>query len=84
MSDIVVIFEPIPTIEVIVEKAPDVVVEFPSSQGVSGIQGKSAYEIAVENGFIGDEQAWLSSLEVEWMFDNYPDDLLAGYQIAKL
>ena len=37
MSDIVVIFEPIPTIEVTVEKAPDVVVEFPSSQGVSGV-----------------------------------------------
>lgn len=35
MSDIVVIFEPIPTIEVVIEKAPDVVVEFPSSQGAS-------------------------------------------------
>lgn len=49
MSDIVVIFEPIPTIEVIIEKAPDVVIEFPSSQGVSGL---SAYQIAVENGFV--------------------------------
>lgn len=84
MSDIVVIFEPIPTIEVIVEKAPDVVIEFPSSQGASGPPGKSAYELAVENGFVGTEEQWLASLEVEWMFDNYPDDLLASYQIAKL
>ena len=39
MSDIVVIFEPIPTIEVTVEKAPDVVVEFPASQWASWING---------------------------------------------
>lgn len=28
-----------------------------------GSDGKSAYEIAVENGFIGDESAWLASLK---------------------
>lgn len=32
------------------------------SGGGSGASGKSAYEIAVENGFEGDEQEWLDSL----------------------
>ena len=31
--------------------------------GRSGDDGKSAYEIAVENGFEGDEEAWLESLK---------------------
>lgn len=30
-----------------------------------GADGKSAYEIAVDNGFEGDEQAWLESLKGE-------------------
>ena len=30
-----------------------------------GAAGKSAYEIAVDNGFEGDEQAWLESLKGE-------------------
>ena len=33
--------------------------------GGAGADGKSAYEIAVENGFEGDEQAWLESLKGE-------------------
>jgi hypothetical protein len=33
------------------------------SGGGSGADGKSAYEIAVENGFVGDETAWLLSLK---------------------
>ena len=32
-------------------------------EGHGFIQGKSAYEIAVENGFVGTEQEWLESLE---------------------
>lgn len=28
-----------------------------------GAPGKSAYEIAVENGFVGSEKEWLESLE---------------------
>lgn len=32
------------------------------SGGSGGADGKSAYEIAVDNGFEGDEQAWLDSL----------------------
>lgn len=38
----------------------------------AGIQGKSAYEVAVENGFKGTEQEWLESLKGET-----PD--LSGY-----
>lgn len=33
--------------------------------GVPGRPGKSAYEIAVENGFVGTEQEWLESLQGE-------------------
>src|SRR5690625_4692758 len=33
--------------------------------GGAGEPGKSAYEIAVEQGFEGDEQAWLESLKGE-------------------
>src|SRR5690625_2440394 len=33
------------------------------SGGDVGEPGKSAYEIAVDNGFEGDEQAWLESLK---------------------
>lgn len=34
-------------------------------QSVENIAGKSAYEIAVDNGFIGTEQDWLKSLQGE-------------------
>lgn len=33
--------------------------------GGGGSAGKSAYEIAVDNGFEGDEEAWLESLKGE-------------------
>src|SRR5699024_2467715 len=35
------------------------------SGGGAGEPGKSAYEIAVEHGFEGDEQAWLESLKCD-------------------
>ena len=38
---------------------------FISGGGGAGQPGKSAYEIAVEQGFEGDEQAWLESLKGE-------------------
>lgn len=38
------------------------VAELKSSGGSPGAYGKSAYEIAVEHGFIGTEQQWLASL----------------------
>ena len=31
-------------------------------EGAGGIQGKSAYQIALDNGFVGTEQEWLDSL----------------------
>ena len=34
----------------------------PGKDGADGINGKSAFEIAVENGFIGTENEWLESL----------------------
>lgn len=33
-----------------------------SIEGVESIQGKSAYEIAIQNGFNGTEKEWLDSL----------------------
>ena len=32
-------------------------------EGKRGPEGKSAYEVAVENGFIGTEEDWLASLK---------------------
>lgn len=39
--------------------------------GEQGEDGKSAYEIAVENGFVGSEQEWLESLKGEKGDDGY-------------
>ena len=36
-----------------------------SLKGTQGDNGLSAYEIAVSNGFVGSEAAWLASLEGE-------------------
>jgi len=33
--------------------------------GAGAIKGKSAYQIAVDNGFVGTEQEWLDSLQGE-------------------
>lgn len=34
-----------------------------TSLGYGGIQGESAYQTALNNGFVGDEAAWLASLD---------------------
>jgi len=34
-----------------------------STVGVAGQRGKSAYEVAVDNGFTGTEKEWLESLK---------------------
>lgn len=44
------------------------------AQGPKGSNGKSAYEIAVDNGFVGTESKWLESLKV----DSYRDILITG------
>ena len=36
-----------------------------SIEGAGALHGKSAYEIAVDNGFIGTEEEWLESLQGE-------------------
>ena len=33
---------------------------------IKGVEGKSAYEVAVENGFVGTEIEWLESLTGPW------------------
>lgn len=35
----------------------------PGAPGVDGIDGESAYQIAVDNGFVGTEAQWLASLQ---------------------
>ena len=37
----------------------------PGKDGAKGADGKSAYEVAVSNGFVGNEAAWLKSLKGE-------------------
>ena len=37
----------------------------PGKDGAKGADGKSAYEVAVSNGFVGNEAAWLASLKGE-------------------
>lgn len=41
----------------------DAVLDFEIPRGDTGDEGKSAYEVAVEDGFVGDETAWLASLK---------------------
>lgn len=60
-DEIIVIFpSEAQPIEVTFEER-EIVVEFPPSQ-VSGLPGKTAYKVAVENGFVGSEAEWLASL----------------------
>ena len=58
----------------------------PGTDGVDGADGKSAYQIAVEKGFEGDETAWLASLKGEKGADGVIGkngvDGKSAYQIA--
>jgi len=37
-------------------------------RGEPGLLGKSAYQVALDNGFVGNEQDWLNSLEsTQWI-----------------
>ena len=41
---------------------------------INGVNGKSAYEIAVDNGFVGTEQEWLDGLKtdaLQWNSTNW-------------
>lgn len=48
--------------------------------GTPGADGKSAYEIAVENGFVGTEEEWLESLQGSPGDDGAPG--LSAYEVA--
>ena len=58
----------------------------PGADGADGADGKSAYQIAVEKGFVGDETAWLASLKGEKGADGVIGadgaDGKSAYQIA--
>ena len=58
----------------------------PGTDGVDGADGKSAYQLAVEKGFEGDETAWLASLKGEKGADGVVGkngaDGKSAYQIA--
>lgn len=49
------------------------------TSGPIGPEGKSAYMVAVENGFVGSEQDWLESLKPQITDTDY----LAHYNLAK-
>ena len=52
-------------------------------QGDPGDQGLSAYEVAVANGFVGTEAAWLTSLEATVTFASAAE-VRAGTEAAKV
>ena len=71
---------------------------YKGKDGKDGINGKSAYELAVKNGYKGTEKEWLDSLgqkmsssEIENIVDTYnakntisPEELLRLYNNIKL
>ena len=61
---------------IVVKEIDSNIVEVISS-GRQGIPGKSAYEIAVLNGFVGTEEEWLASLKGEaFTYDDFTDTQL--------
>lgn len=40
-------------------------------RGIQGVNGLSAYQIAVNNGFVGTEQDWLDGLKTQWDSTNW-------------
>lgn len=48
------------------------------SKGKQGVSGKSAYTVAIENGFKGTEEEWLSSLKGEaFTYDDFTNEQLS-------
>ena len=56
--------------------------------GTGALQGKSAYDIAVENGFIGTEEEWLNSLSPaidengHWIINNTDTGIIASPDLS--
>lgn len=63
-----------------ITKAPLVVKEVPGPSGLDGVDGLSAYEIALIHGFVGTEEEWLASLVGEQ--GEIGPNGLSAYQIA--
>lgn len=38
---------------------------------IRGSEGKSAYQVAIDNGFTGAEQEWLDSLKQQWIITDW-------------
>jgi hypothetical protein len=66
---VILVVEPAPIPQLVVEPAPPPTVVVETNETVlvlsnlPGAKGASAYEIAVENGFVGTESQWLTSLK---------------------
>lgn len=59
--------------------------------GSGALKGKSAYEIALENGFIGSEEEWLNSLvgssptigeNGHWIINNFDTGVIASPNLS--
>ena len=59
--------------------------------GAGALQGKSAYDIAVENGFVGTEEEWLNSLvgsspiigeNGHWIINNIDTGVIASPDLS--
>ena len=57
---------------VFVQRDPTVFIKGdPGDAGPPGLPGASAYEIALNNGFVGTEQDWLNSLKPQWIITDW-------------
>jgi hypothetical protein len=50
--------------------------------GKRGFRGYSAYEIALQNGFVGSEPEWIASLQDLSVLGNYERDFAQDFLIA--
>lgn len=55
-----------------------------SAMGRKGDRGKSAYEVAVDNGFVGTEVEWLASLKGKSAYDIAVDNGFVGTEVEWL
>ena len=53
-------------------------------KGKDGDDGKSAYEVAVDNGFVGTEAEWLASLKGENEINDSTVSNISTYSSAKI
>lgn len=59
---------PQPTTIIEINSSP---VPIKGDKGDTGEEGLSAYEVAVQNGFVGTELEWLESLKIQWNSTNW-------------